>query len=212
MIELAPLLAGFIKQPLSDEQLQRLETHFGLLLKWNKKISLTSISDPEQIVRRHFGESLFAGAQLDARPGAQLADFGSGAGFPGLPIAVLRPDFKVVLIESQQKKVAFLREVIRSAQINNASVHAGRAEDSPFKSQIVTLRAVEKFDSVLPLAASLVGQHGELALLIGAAQVQIAKAKLPILNWKEPILIPHSRERVLLIGTRPGRDQFPFRE
>lgn len=202
MIAFGPLLGAFIQEPLSPEQLRKFQTHLELLLNWNAKINLTAIRDSEQIVRRHFGESLFAGVQLDLKPNAQLADLGSGAGFPGLPIAVLRPDIKVVLIESQQKKVTFLREVIRSAQISNASVYAGRAEHAALKSRIVTLRAVEKFDSVLPVAASLLDRQGELALLIGAAQTQIARAKLEDFHWREPLGIPDSHERVLLLGTK----------
>ena len=205
MLTLEPLLAPFIHHPLSHDQLRKLQTHFDLLLKWNAKISLTAIRDPQEIARRHFGESLFAGVHLNAKPGVQLADLGSGAGFPGLPIAVLQPQISVVLIESQHKKVAFLREVIRSAQINNASVYAGRAEESKGKSQIVTMRAVESFESILPIAASLLEAHGELALLIGAAQMQIARAKLPGLVWNQPVALPASRERVLLIGSNGGR-------
>ena len=202
MIALGPLLAPFIQEPLSPEQFRQLQAHLELLLKWNEKISLTAIRDPQEIVRRHFGESLFTGAQLDLKPSSRLADLGSGAGFPGLPIAVLRPEIKVTLIESQQKKVAFLREVNRSAQITNASVYAGRAEELSSESQIVTMRAVERFASVLPIAASLLEAHGELALLIGAAQAQIARTKLLHFEWKEPVSIPESRERVLLVGSK----------
>lgn len=201
MIDLEPLLAPFLKDSLSSDQLRKLQTHFDLLLKWNAKISLTAIRDPQEVVRRHFGESLFTGAQLDLKPHTRLADLGSGAGFPGLPIAVFRPDITVTLIESQQKKVAFLREVLRSAHISNASVYAGRAEESKGKSQIVTMRAVEKFESVLPVAASLLESQGKLALLIAAAQVQIARSTLPAFTWREPVRIPESRERLLLVGT-----------
>ncbi len=200
MIDLEPLLAPYLTDSLSADQLRQLQTYFELLLKWNAKISLTAIRDPQEIVRRHFAESLFTGAQLDLKPNVRLADLGSGAGFPGLPIAVLRPEIQVTLIESQQKKVTFLREVIRSAQIGNANVYAGRAEEVSSKSQIVTMRAVEKFEWVLPIAASLLEAHGELALLIGAAQAQIARSRLPTLAWKEPVMIPESRERVLLVG------------
>lgn len=205
MLALEPLLAPFIQQPLSQDQVGKLQIHFDLLLKWNAKINLTAIRDPQGIVRRHFGESLFAGAHVSAKPGAQLADFGSGAGFPGLPIAVLQPEIRVVLIESSQKKVAFLREVIRGAHIRNASVYAGRAEESKGKAQIVTMRAVENFESILPVAASLLEAHGELALLIGAAQMQIARAELPGLDWNEPVAVPESRERVLLVGKNGAR-------
>jgi 16S rRNA (guanine527-N7)-methyltransferase len=200
MIGLEPLLAPFLLPPLSAEQLQQLRVYLDLLLKWNAKISLSAVREPEQIVRRHFGESLFTGAHLQAKENSGLADLGSGAGSPGLPIAIQHPEMKITLIESQQKKVAFLRETIRAVGIRNASVYAGRAEDSKIESQIVTMRAVEKFDVSVATAASLVARGGQLVLLIGSAQAQNARSLLPKVRWKEPIDIPESRERVLLIG------------
>src|SRR5579862_3154038 len=84
----------------------RLSIYLDLLLKWNARTNLTAIRDPEEIVRRHFGESLFAARHI--APGTQtLLDFGSGAGFPGLPIALLRPEIAVTLAESQNKKSTF---------------------------------------------------------------------------------------------------------
>src|SRR5580698_9800537 len=96
-----------------DALYPKLSTYLDLLLKWNTRTNLTAIRDPEEIVCRHFGESLFAAQHLD--PAATtLLDFGSGAGFPGLPIALLRPEIQVTLAESQNKKATFLREVVRS--------------------------------------------------------------------------------------------------
>jgi len=200
MLDLQSLLVPFVHEPLAPAQLDNLSAYLDLLMRWNAKISLTAIRDPEQIVRRHFGESLFTGEQLLPRPAETLADFGSGAGFPGLPIAVLYPSARVILIESQMKKVTFLREVIRSLGLSNASVHAGRAEESAMKSQIVTIRAVEKFKSSLSVAASLLAPEGRLALLIGVAQVELAKQELPGLAWQPSIHIPQSSSGVLLIG------------
>ena len=200
MQTLESLLAPYLLQPLSPDRLKQLELYLDLLLKWNAKINLTAVRDPEEIVRRHFGESLFVGGQLQVEAASTSIDFGSGAGFPGLPIKILAPQIQVTLIESQQKKVAFLREVIRALGLQNVSVYAGRAEQSQLKSQIVTMRAVEKFESALSVAASLVQAGGGLALLIGAAQASTAHAALPKIAWQEPIAIPESRERVLLIG------------
>jgi len=196
------LIAPFLTRSLEREQLRQLELHLELLLRWNAKISLTAIRDRQEIASRHFGESLFAGEQLNPADGARLADLGSGAGFPGLPIAVLFPRLEVILIESQQKKVAFLREALRSLELNNATVHAGRAENSGIKAGIVTLRAVEHFETVLPTAAALISPQGRLALLIGAGQVKTAIKTLSQLNWNEPIQVPESRQRVLLIGEK----------
>jgi 16S rRNA (guanine527-N7)-methyltransferase len=201
VLDLHQLLRPFLSAPLSDDQLHQLQLYLDLLLKWNTKINLTAIRDPEEIVRRHFGESLFAGEQLQPEAGSTLIDVGSGAGFPGLPIKILAPQIEVTLIESQQKKVAFLREAIRTLGVDAASVHAGRAEGSQLHSQIVTLRAIEKFESAVPVAASLLEPCGRLALLIGASQAQVAHKLLPAYEWQEPIAIPDSRERILLVGS-----------
>jgi 16S rRNA (guanine527-N7)-methyltransferase len=201
VLDLHQLLRPFLSAPLSEDQLHQLQLYLNLLLKWNTKINLTAIRNPEEIVRRHFGESLFAGEQLQPEAGSALIDMGSGAGFPGLPIKILAPQTEVTLIESQQKKVAFLREAIRTLGVDGVSVHAGRAEGSQVRSQIVTLRAIEKFESAVPVAASLLEPRGRLALLIGASQAQVAHKQLPAYEWQEPIAIPNSRERILLVGS-----------
>ena len=202
MRSLQELLSPFVSQPLAQDKLAQLQLYLHLLLKWNSKISLTAIRDPEQIVQRHFGESLFVAKHLHLDTASTLIDFGSGAGFPGLPINFAAPHLEVTLIESQQKKVAFLREVIRTLKLQNICVYAGRAEESELKSQIVTMRAVEKFEAALPIAASLLEPGGRLALLIGANQTQLASRALPAFEWHLPIPIPESRERVLYIGIR----------
>ena len=200
MRPLQELLSPFVSRPLDAEKLEQLQLYLDLLLKWNARINLTAVRDAEEIVQRHFGESLFAGEQLELDDASTLIDFGSGAGFPGLPIKILAPHLHVTLVESQQKKATFLREVIRTLRLENTTVHAWRAEESSLKSQVVTMRAVEKFESALPVAASLVESGGRLALLIGAAQSQIAKDALPHFEWRKPIPIPESRERIVLVG------------
>jgi 16S rRNA (guanine527-N7)-methyltransferase len=200
MLSLSQLLAPYLSCPLSTQQLHQIQLYLDLLLKWNSRINLTAIRNPEEIVRRHFGESVFAGEHLQAESALSGADFGSGAGFPGLPIKIMAPEIELTLIESQQKKAAFLREVVRTLELKNVSVHAGRGEDFQLKTQIVTMRAVEKFEVSLPVAGALVEPAGKLGLLIGAAQVSAARNALPEFAWREPITVPESRERILLIG------------
>lgn len=163
-------------------------------------MNLTAVRDPEEIVRRHFGESLFAAERLSLADARTLIDLGSGAGFPGLPIKLLAPDLEVTLIESQQKKVAFLREVIRALDLQKTIVFPGRAEESNLKAQIVTMRAVEKFESALRVAADLVESGGQLLLLIGAAQADLVRQQLREFTWRDPVMIPESRMRIMLIG------------
>ena len=205
---LEPFLGG---EPVSPDLAAQLQVYLELLLRWNARINLTAVRDPEQIVTRHFGESLFAARMLrDAGAfvfqtgiAPTLADVGSGAGFPGIPIKLFAPELQLTLIESQNKKAIFLRELIRTLGIQDAEVFSGRAEAWKHKAAIVTLRAVEKFADVLPVAAALVGDAGTLCLLIGASQTQSAQNALAP-QWRlgagNPI--PASFGRVVLMGKR----------
>ena len=202
---ISELLAPFLPEPLADAPLDQISTYIDLLLRWNSRVNLTAIRDPEQIVTRHFGESLFAARHLvpdpAPSPAAPIVDLGSGAGFPGLPIKIWSPQSPVTLVESNHKKVAFLREVIRSLTLTSIDVFSGRAEDYPAASAaLVTLRAVERFGTVLPTAATLLAPKGRLALLIGSAQVRKAQSTLPELIWNPPLPIPCSSNRVIAIG------------
>src|SRR5271156_6004855 len=131
----------------------QLSVYLDLLLKWNARTNLTAIRNPEEIVRRHFGESLFAAQHLDPNA-TTLLDFGSGAGFPGLPIALLHPEVQVTLAESQNKKATFLREVVRTLNLP-IEIWASRAETMPQPQcfHTVTLRAVDNMAAALAAAA-----------------------------------------------------------
>ena len=163
---LSYLLAPYLQESRFPEALlPGLSVYLDLLLKWNARTNLTAIRQPEEIVRRHFGESLFAGLHLpsDART---LLDYGSGAGFPGLPIQLLRPEMIVTLAESQGKKASFLREVVRSLGLQT-EVFAHRVESMPDgrRFDIVTLRAVDKMDLAEVAALRRVAPGGTLAVL-----------------------------------------------
>jgi len=194
--------------------------YIDILQRWNRKLNLTSVRQPEEIVTRHFGESLFAGAHLFAGnhvkppPSARhehsgddeadvlrLVDVGSGAGFPGLPLKIWWPRISATLIESNHRKAAFLREVIRSLTLTDINVFTGRAEDyPPASADMVTLRAVERFEATLSCSAHLVAPKGRLALLIGGAQAERVPELLPQFHWNLPIQTPLSSARVLLTG------------
>jgi len=195
------------QQTLTQDQLKYISIYINILLRWNSRINLTAVREPEEIVRRHFGESLFTALYLfpevDDQPPTHIIDVGSGAGFPGLPIKLWFPHARVTLIESNHKKAAFLREVIRAITLTAINVFSGRAEDyeeSP--GHVVTLRAVEKFATTLPTATELVAPGGRLALLIGESQCQKAKGLKPLLQWDDAVGLPSSLNRVLLIGTK----------
>lgn len=128
---------------LAPPQLEVLERHYNLLLRWNQRLNLTRIENLEDAVKLHYCESLFLGLQLPKGP-LTIADLGSGAGFPGLPVAVLRPDLQVSLIESHQRKAVFLREA--SLELKNVQVLAMRAEDCRERFDWVLSRAVSPAD------------------------------------------------------------------
>jgi 16S rRNA (guanine527-N7)-methyltransferase len=202
---IAALLAPFLP-PSSASQTDTLFgdilIYINILLKWNARLNLTAVREPDEIVTRHFGESLFAAAHLfperDTR--VSLADLGSGAGFPGLPIKLWAPDIHLNLIEAGNKKATFLREAARALRLKDVEVYGGRAENFLRKTEVVTMRAVEKFDLALPLAAKLAVPGGRLALLIGSDQLRRAGELVPHISWESPLPIPHSRTRVLVVG------------
>ena len=198
----------------SETQLEDISTYIDMLIRWNSRMNLTAIRDPEQIVTRHFGESLFAARHLftpssslsspmnSASPARTLADIGSGAGFPGLPIKILIPELSLTLIESSHKKSTFLREVTRALTLTDVDIQTRRAETLSTTYDVVTLRAVERFKTILPTAARLLAPAGRLALLISSAQQPQAQSALPGLNWSPPSPIPLSASRILLIASR----------
>jgi 16S rRNA (guanine527-N7)-methyltransferase len=192
--EIASLLTPYLPDA-APLVLSRLSGYLELLLKWNARTNLTAIRDPEEIVRRHFGESLFAGRYLSPET-KTLLDFGSGAGFPGLPIAILRPEIAVTLAESQNKKATFLREVVRTLAIP-VEIWAHRVETMPEARQfhIVTLRAVDNMAATLAAAAPRA--TNELLLLAG-----IAPPPPPGFTLQAPIPIPTTQSSVLIRATR----------
>ncbi|HYA98153.1 MAG TPA: 16S rRNA (guanine(527)-N(7))-methyltransferase RsmG [Methylomirabilota bacterium] len=188
---------------LTSEQVAQILSYLRLLLAWNEKINLTAIRDPVEILYRHFCESMFAAARVPIEAG-RLADVGSGAGFPGLPLKILQPKLHVFLIESNVKKAAFLAEVVRELNLSEARVLVARYEElgeevGPL--DFVCSRAVGEMDRLLTWATgvSLSAQH--VVLWAGSRDVAGIQSH-SAWRWREPILVPHSLRRVVLVGDR----------
>jgi 16S rRNA (guanine527-N7)-methyltransferase len=164
--QITVLLGDYYPEP-SELLLEQLSAYLDLLLKWNQRTNLTAIRDPEEIVRRHFGESLFVAAHL---PECEtLLDLGSGAGFPGLPIQLARPKLQVTLAESQHKKASFLREAVRTLGVST-EVWGDRAESLERQFDVVALRAVDRPAEALAVAREKVRPGGTIAHLTGSAE------------------------------------------
>ncbi len=200
-VDIDRLLQPFIK--LDQPRLALTSIYIDLLLKWNACINLTAVRDPQEIVTRHFGEScFFCGILQQSSPSRSLIDLGSGAGFPGIPIAMLLPETQVTLIESNQKKSTFLKEVIFALKLKNVSVFYDRGENYQHTADLVTMRAVERFEQGLPIAVGLVEQKGQIALMIGLPQVAAAMNIAKEVEWGAPVAIPGSHSRILLLGIK----------
>src|SRR5258706_6770455 len=149
----AAWFAALLKQELqgrvdlSDSQISQLHEHYELLQRWNRKINLTSIPSGSEAVIRHYCESLFFAANLPVTEQARIADLGSGAGFPGVPIAILRPEWAIALIEFHHRKAVFLREATRGLG-NNVVVLASRGEDVEGKFDWLVSPVVDQKDEL----------------------------------------------------------------
>ncbi len=189
--------------PRSQIIAEQTQTYFELLLKWNAKINLTAIRKAGDMVTRHFGESFFAAKTLIPEGWrGHIIDLGSGAGFPGLPVAMFSPESEVTLIEASTKKAVFLSEVAFALKLTNVKIFRERAEVYPGKGDLVTMRAVEKFERTLSLAAGLVQDGGKLALMIGTSQFEIAKSAANGIVWQAPSELPGGHSRILLTGLK----------
>jgi 16S rRNA (guanine527-N7)-methyltransferase len=154
-------MAGICR--LDANQLSRLESHFRLMLVWNARVNLTRVTKLPEAATRHYCESLFLATLLT--PG-RVADIGSGAGFPGIPAAILRPECQFDLVESHQRKAVFLKEAVRG--MSNVRVLAVRAESLAHGYEWVVSRAVDPREVVslriAPRLGLLLGESDALAL------------------------------------------------
>ena len=191
------LVADAGLKALSQEQRNRFNDYLELILKWNARINLTSIRDRDGILNRHFIECI-ASAQLLPAGLESLLDLGSGAGFPGIPISIWRPEIPVTLAESQNKKAAFLNEVVRSLSLN-ARVFAGRAETIRDCFDCVTLRAVDRMEKALATGISLLHPGGVLMVLTTLVLESNVRAALSAFSLNQAHL-PGSTQRLVLWG------------
>ena len=198
--QLISLLSPFDVRPSSDRLLQ-IREYLRLLRKWNQTLNLTSIRDPAEMVSRHFGESMFAASKMPVEKG-RLAALGTGAGFPGLALKIICPELHVYLIESNNKKCAFLAEVVRALSLKGVDILPKRFEQVKLESSsfdLVTARALGGFSQILGWAKTALKERGHALLWLGGEDTtRISKATGWM--WQSAIRIPESQQRYLLIG------------
>ena len=194
---------GEFQISVDSEQIVLIQRYMKTLLRWNEKLNLTAIRDPLEILYRHFCESMFAAGAIPVDKG-RLADIGSGPGFPGIPLKIIRPELELCLVESNIKKGTFLAEVVRELQLKNTRVMISRYEElgeelTPL--DYVCSRAVGEFQPFLEWAGSERVQASQVIFWIGGRDLEEVR-KLRDWQWREPILIPKSLQRYLLVGKK----------
>ena len=189
--------------PAYDDQILQIQQYIRILLAWNDKVNLTAIRDPLEILYRHFCESMYAAISVPIE-GGRLADVGSGGGFPGLPLKILRPGLRVFLVESNLKKATFLLEVIRELGLTEAQVLVRRYEElheeiAPL--DFVCARALGEFPGFLDWAGSEQIAAKHVVLWIGSRDLQEIQ-KIGAWEWHEPTPVPNSLRRLVLVGSK----------
>jgi 16S rRNA (guanine527-N7)-methyltransferase len=200
--EISHVLMPYLRKPLSETQLTTVAQYLALLKKWNETIPLTSIEDETEMVARHFGESMFAASVLPMERG-RLADVGTGAGFPGLPLKLLAPELQITLLEPNIKKCAFLREIQAVLKLSGVQIVRNRYEDfaaEPQSFDFISSRALGGYKRLLQWCKSMLKPRGHILLWLGQEDASVA-IKVKGWQWELPVKIPESRRRVLLIGT-----------
>ena len=187
---------------IAPEAADKIRAYISLLLKWNKTISLTTVTDPVEMLKFHFGESIFAASAVNFDQ-SRLADVGSGAGFPGLALALVVPSLTVTLIESNARKCAFLSEVVRELQLQSVTVFRGRLESLPRDSELldfIAARALGQLDELLAWSKGHIAATGRVILWLGEADSREISLNRDW-DWARPALIPGSERRYLLVGS-----------
>lgn len=186
---------------LSAELGSRFQAYLDLLMRWNARFNLTAIRDGEGILSRHFVESILCARAIPADV-RTLLDFGSGAGFPGIPIALCRPEISVTLAESQAKKASFLREALRTLELGT-QVCAQRAETLQARFDCVAMRAVDQMEDAVAAGARLAAPGGWLALMATGRELpRLRGAAGSDFEWCRTISLPLSEDGVVALGRR----------
>jgi 16S rRNA (guanine527-N7)-methyltransferase len=187
------------KSDLSESAIQLLSRYYGLVLKWNGRLHLTTLTQPAEFAERHIGESVLAAAKImDSIE--EVWDLGTGLGVPGIPIAILRPDLEVKLVESNRAKAIFLEEAATDLRLSNLNVHRKRIETLDEMSEVacITVRAVEQMEKVL-LEVFEVGSRTGQILIFGNMQTELLMRDLAGREGRIiSSLIPGSERRLLI--------------
>jgi len=161
---------------IDQNTIEQFAVHAEQLLKWNRKINLTAVTNPKDVAIKHFVDSIIPSCKIT--PGAKILDVGSGGGFPGIPLKILMPSLSVLLIDASRKKVSFLKHVIRTLKLENIEARQLRAEDLAKQSaacnsfDIIISRALASTEKYVAMAEPLLAKDGVVIDMKGSAPLQ----------------------------------------
>ena len=195
---------------LDSRQAGQVSAYVELLLRWTRAVNLTAIRRPEEIVTRHFGESMYLANFVEVK--GSLLDIGSGAGFPGLALKILRPELHAVLLEPVARKRAFLKEAVRVCGFSSVEVLGDRVDEFSAshagRFQLAAVRAVGGLEEILPAAWRCLCGDGCICLWLTGISGQRLADEFAGLNslftGLKPIHVPMSRDREIWCGTKRG--------
>ena len=191
---------------LTEEQLNKLDQFYNLLIEWNEKINLTRITAKEDVYLKHFYDSLTLAKVIDLSTKETLCDVGTGAGFPGIVLKIVYPNLKITLVDALQKRVNYLNTIIKDLQLENIQAIHTRGEDIHDKYDVVTARAVANIEKLLKYTMHLVNNTGVFVAMKGNIDneltpeienkiskkyqiLKIEKFELPIENSQRSLIV-----------------------
>ncbi len=170
---------------LSENQLEQLHIYYEMLISYNEKVNLTRIVKEEEVYLKHFYDSLTLNKIIDLNKVNTLCDIGTGAGFPGLVIKIVYPHIKVTLVDSLNKRLLFIEEVVKKLNLDNVELVHERGEDyikSNKKFDLVTSRAVMRLDKLIDVCLPLVNQQGSFIAMKGLCEEELKESKKKIIK------------------------------
>lgn len=208
---------------ITAQQQRQFESYFSLLIQWNEKINLTRITDPEQVAIKHFADSLSVAKYFEIAQNAKVVDIGTGAGFPGIPLKIFRPDIELTLLDSLNKRLTFLQQVCTQLNINAQLVHTraeqgGRDENLRESFDVVVSRAVARLAVLCEYCIPYVKVGGAFIAMKGAetdAEIQEAQNAVNLLGANvekiEKFTLPDSSKRAIIVIRKlsPAPQKYP---
>lgn len=208
---------------LNDNQIEQFATYYNLLVEWNDKINLTRITEPQEVAIKHFADSLTLLKHYNIPQGAKVIDVGTGAGFPGIPLKIARPDIQLTLLDSLNKRLVFLQEVADSIGIEAEIVHAraeeaGRKEEYRERYDVAVSRAVARLNTLSEYCVPYVKVGGAFVVMKGpelSEELQEAKTAINTLGGKvnnvQEFAIPDGSNRTIVVIDKvsPTKDKYP---